>query len=483
MNRLDRSPLRPVLPSALAALLAAGVCVAPSTDARAACAAAPPSRCLRAGDRDPSFGFDGVAVHDLGNGSSRGAMDMVLLADGRVVMGGSSSLDGGENHDPTLVRVGPNGFLDGSFGTGGVVRIPLGEGNAIIQSVAVQPDGKILAAGGRDEDPFRQPGYTTGYLPRETFLFRFEANGDLDESFGVGGQVVVNTFPILRRYDRVLLQPDGKILVVGLGWSGTGEADYFVERYDSTGALDSSYGSAGVASTKEGLHWATYERAGATLAPDGSVLIGASVFAVGPYINCALVRVDANGALDPSFGTAGHVVFPQEAGDVCNLKAVTLQPDGKILAGGTFYEESDEQAFALWRLNDDGSPDLSFRKLGRSLTRITRYPVTTTTWAVLVEADGKIVEAGSNGGAEFDLARHKSDGRLDRKFGRRGVARIGRPFAPRTAVFDGAHAVARLPSGHLLVGGNPGHEGTFALTRVLDRPCIYDPNANQLSCP
>ena len=472
---------------ALACVAITTASIGPAARAEAGCRASAPARCLRAGEQDPTFGSFGYAIfHDLGNGLSRGAMDLALLPDGRIVMGGSSTTNGGVDHDPTLARFSANGQLDPTFGAGGVVRTILGPGNAIIQSIAVQSDGKILAAGGYDSNPLRIPGYTTGYVPDTSFLVRFEVDGALDTSFGDGGLVVVSTPGSSRRYERVLLQPGDGILTVGFQAGQTaGTSHYFVERRDGTGALDPAFGSGGIARAYDGhFRWTTYYRAGAALQADGKIVIGGAAFAVGPYLNCALARFDANGALDPGFG-GGQILLPQEPGEVCNIQSIAQQPDGKLLAAGAFYGDNAKMTFTLMRFAADGSPDTKFGRRGRVQTRVVKSPTTVTSHAVTVQSDGTIIEVGSTGGGEFDVVRHRPNGRPDGRFrsrpGRPGVVRTGRQGG-YTAVFDGAQAVALLPDGRILVGGNPGHIGTFALARYLATTCHYEPVGHTLAC-
>ncbi len=477
-----RSLARPSTRTVAAGIVAAA-CVLGASDAHARCRAQRPARCLKAGAIDPTFGVGEQPVfYDLGDGSSRGAMDMAVQPDGRIVMGGSSSLDGGSNHDATLARFTAQGLPDTTFGTGGVQRLDLGPGNAIVQSVALQADGKILAAGGHDADPSHQPGQTTGYVPRTSFLARFDVDGSLDPSFGAGGKVVVSGAGLYRGYQRVLVQGDGKILAIGL------EAGrLFVERYDAGGGLDPTFGSAGVAmALGSGFHgWTPYYRAGAVLQGDGKILIAGTAFGVGEHINCALARFDSSGALDPALG-GGERLVPQQPADVCNLQAVVQQADGKILASGAFYTAGSRQAFALMRFAADGSLDTSFGKGGRVLTVVDKRPTTITSHALALQPDGFVLQAGSDGGAVLDVTRHRPNGRRDSKFrgdgDAPGVVRVGDPHAVQTAVFDGAQAVVVLPEGGILVGGNPGHQGSFALVRLVAKPCLYDPRGPTLVC-
>jgi uncharacterized delta-60 repeat protein len=162
------------------------------------------------GDLDPTFGAGGTVVTDLGGADYPGAV--ALQPDGKIVVAGARSI--GPAATPrsgiVLVRYRSGGTLDATFGTGGLVVTELGDGTiAWVVGVALQPDGKVVVAGGmailadraRDGLPVRDVLYG---------LARYTSSGELDASFGTGGGRALDFFP-----ESLTLQPDGKILVVG----------------------------------------------------------------------------------------------------------------------------------------------------------------------------------------------------------------------------------------------------------------------------
>src|SRR5215471_17901057 len=191
------------------------------------------------GTLDTSFGTGGMVT--TGFGVSAEATSAVVQSDGKIVAAGFANLGGGDYF--ALVRYNSNGTLDTSFGTGGKVTTAfLSQGFSLAQanSVALQPDGKIVAAGiaaiGGGDD---------------FALARYSSNGTLDATFGTGGQVTtdfLNQGISLAQADSVALQPDGRIVAAGNAKVGGG-IDFGLARYNSNGTLDTSFGTSGKVTT------------------------------------------------------------------------------------------------------------------------------------------------------------------------------------------------------------------------------------------
>jgi uncharacterized delta-60 repeat protein len=213
-----------------------------------------------------------------------------------------------------LVRYNANGALDTGFGTGGKVKAPPGSANA----AALQRDGKILAAGAVPS------GAATDFA-----LARYNPNGTLDASFGTGGKVTTSIGPGNDSISGIGVQADGKIVVGGTTFNGTSE-DFAVARYNANGSLDTTFGSGGKVTTSLG---AFNDRANdLALQPDGKIVVVGNTFKSKDAAAFAVVRYNANGTLDPTFGTGGKVITAVGANDFA--AAVAIQPDGKVLVAG-----------------------------------------------------------------------------------------------------------------------------------------------------
>jgi uncharacterized delta-60 repeat protein len=378
------------------------------------------------GDLDPTFGTAGVVQTAIGSSATANAI--ALQPDGRILLAGSSYPGG-----LALARYAPDGALDSSFGTGGVLTGPV-EVTAL--GVAVQEDGKIVVAG-----RFRDSDFA---------LVRYTADGILDTSFGQDGVVIGPP----GQAESLAIQPNGMIVVAGFD-SDPDRADlnaFTLARFESNGTPDLGFGSNGVVRTRIGLAASAFAIA---LQPDGKIVAaGGSIPDVTPpYTAMTLARYLPNGRLDQTFGSDGVVSTPIGAG-FSGASDVALQPDGRIVATG-----NTDNDFAVARYEPDGSLDTTFGDHGSTTTQTGPSSYAT---AVALEADGSIVVAGS-ADETFALTRYHSDGELDPRFGYGGVA------TNTIGLHGGASAMAIQPDGRILVGGWASDETTtrFVLVRYL----------------
>jgi uncharacterized delta-60 repeat protein len=325
---------------------------------------------------------------------------------------------------PTTAKL--TGQLDPTFGIEGKVTTDLGSGIEEIHALVVQPDGKIVAAG--SSWPGLGPHFT---------LARYTTDGSLDPSFGDGGTVVTNLIGDEHDYAsaRALLQqPDGKLVAVGDAYQpDLGHSVFALARYNADGTLDMTFGDGGkvlAAVDREPSISREDEGHAAALAPDGKIVVG-GVSGLYPQ-DFALMRFNADGSVDTTFGTDGRVTTDFGASDT--IQGVAVLPDGKILAagyGGT-EEGNENEDFALARYNVDGSLDSGFGKGGTVLTDVSTNRDEAA--ALVVRPNGKIVVGGpAYVGVTlcatdacryfgYALAQYNPDGSLDKSFGQGGTA-------------------------------------------------------------
>jgi uncharacterized delta-60 repeat protein len=223
-----------------------------------------------------------------------------------------------------------------------------------------------------------------------------------------------------------------------------------VVRLDSTGALDSSFGTGGVVTLPASMQSITHT---AAIQPDGGILVGGGVVA-DPELDYdfRIARLlPADGQLDSTFGTGGIVVTP--AAGTVGANSVVEQPDGKILAGGdgkrNVLSGSKNRDFVVHRYLADGSSDTSFGEAGRSVISMgRRYDAVRT---LLLQPDGAILAVGYSAGGRSGrtaLVRLATDGILDPTFGRHGRQQLRLV----TRQEFGADA-ALLADGRIVTGG------------------------------
>jgi uncharacterized delta-60 repeat protein len=350
------------------------------------------------------------------------AFAAAIQNDGKIVAVGDSH-DGSFRWSFALMRYNSNGSLDTSFGTGGKVQTAVGGG---ARAVAIQSDGKIVAAG-------------YNYDTYEFVLMRYNSNGSLDTSFGTNGKVQ----PIIGQIGAVLaitIQSDGKIVAAGYSYNGIGN-DFAITRYNGNGTLDTTFGSGGIVITKTTAYLITgSEATSVNMQADGKI-----VTAGGSYI----IRYNSNGSLDTSFGVGGEVL----TGSYYEMTSgVAIQADNRILAAGSAYNGSGSYGFALTRYYSDGSPDTTFAGSGRVVTPVTGLYSFSLSTVVQDSVSGKIVAAGYS---QFEsvITRYNSDGTPDTSFASGGKI-ITTGYDYWGGINSSIHHIAVQADGKIVVVGS-----------------------------
>jgi uncharacterized delta-60 repeat protein len=351
---------------------------------------------------------------------------------------------------------GADGTLDPGFGTGGKVVSTLGFATCGGQGVVQQPDGKIVV-GGFIGDEF------LGNYPAVGHAFvvaRYDTDGTIDPTFGVGGRVFTSDGGETTIKDLVL-QPDGKLIAVGYRSSPPDPVQIRLVRYESDGSIDATYGTSGKVTA--GLAGGSVPGS-AVLQPDGKLLIAGTVpNSASPTYQGLVVRYNADGSPDMGFGTAGAVIF-DVPGIGEEFRAVVLEADGRFYATGQAADDSIpspdyEQDFLIAHFNADGSVDAAFGSGGHVTTEFAvEDNYTEAALSAVQQADGKLVAAGF-AGYHGAAARYNPDGSLDATFGDGGKVAI-----------DNASAYQLLlqPDGKLVMVGHVGRDDglVFSLTRL-----------------
>ncbi|MBI3468480.1 MAG: tandem-95 repeat protein [Planctomycetes bacterium] len=417
------------------------------------------------GTLDPTFGGgDGLVATDFEVGFTF-SNSLALQPDGKVLV--AARVAGPEK--VAIARYRMNGIPDPSFDNDGLVITPLQVFFGMRPTVAVQPDGKVIAAG------------VVGN-PLDFAMARYLPNGAVDTTFGGGdGLVITNLVSSSFPHDflnTVLVQPDGKILLAGYSSSDSTGHDWAIARYNSDGSLDPTFGGGnGFVFTDLGGPNSNDQIHSIVLQPDGKIV--AAGYGGAAETDFAVARYNADGSLDTTFGAgAGFVITSIGARD--EAYGLALQSDGKILIGG-FANLANAEAVVV-RYNSDGSLDGSFG--GGDGIVIVGFSGTDAVGSIAVQADGKIVITGSDDG-RVGVARFHPDGSPDLSFGGGDgmvtVSNYGAAFgqgsgAPTTGVLQ--------PDGKLVVTSTGSTGGAsnagFNLARFTG-PCILQPSPPTIS--
>jgi uncharacterized delta-60 repeat protein len=340
------------------------------------------------GTLDPAF--------NVGTGPSNGISDMVLQPDGKLLVSGSFQTVNGSNARG-VVRLLASGAVDNTFSTGTGPTF-----DAIVSSMALQPDGKIVIGG----------SFTQFNGANRRRIARLNATGSVDTSFqpGTGADNSVIA---------VALQPDGKVLVTGTFTSFNNQPWQRLVRLEANGGIDNTFVPVdGLNSSGFAFH----------VAPDGRFLLGGQFIKYNGHFQLRIIKAFADGAVDTS--------FMPNTGLNGVAYALARLPDGRILVGGEFAKYNGVTRRGLCRVWPDGAIDPSF-DTGEGFNDEVR--------ALAIQPDGRVVVAGYftrfNGVVRNRIARLMPDGSLDVS------------FDPGAGLSEGGLEVLLQPDGKILVGG------------------------------
>ena len=360
-------------------------------------------------------------------------------------------------HHSILERLEPRALFnavgpDVGFGDGGFARLDGFGDMDLARAVAVQADGKLLVAGGATS-----PSGWRG------IVVRFNPDGSRDASFDGDGVLVLD---LLDDVHSIAVLPDGRILLGGAHWNGSGFAG--LVRLSADGAVDNTFGTGGVAAVDLSSFGDAFNRI--AVAPDGKIVALSPANFVGGFDqgDFGVARFNPDGSLDTAFGGDGTVTtnFGHVNGQgLDSAYAVVFLPDGRILVGGTTMDfgpadgVTRDGGFALACYNDDGSLHAGFGDGGLVATR---FPDSVTTdwvnWGsgalhdLAVLPGGKILAAGTSSAGALTLARYNPDGSLDTTYSGDGLA------TATDGVTDGHYRLASLGDGGFAVAAGREHD-------------------------
>ena len=343
--------------------------------------ALPVARLNSNGTADPTFApaFPGFIFYS-----------MTLLASGKLLVAGRSALTNTSANN-TLLQLNTNGSLDTSF-------LPLFQTTGAITNVVRQSDGKLIASGGFSE--------INGQAV--SLLARFNTDGTLDGTYG-GSAAVAGSVNDLS------LQPDGKLLVMNSA---------YVQRLLPTGGIDNTFSSFQPNQVLIRL----------ALQPDGRILVASQSNSNSSIP--AIARLLANGSPDASFTAAGGAGIAR----MSNVRALVLQPDGRVLVAGTYTPATGSAFSTVRRLETNGTFDATFTP-----SAFLQNGVAATLNSLALQADGKLLVAGAfttvGGLASSNLTRLSTTGTVDSG------------FTPPAFTSGSVTKVLLQPNGRILLGG------------------------------
>ena len=326
------------------------------------------------------------------NGFNNSVFATKIQPDGKILVGGSFDYyeyNGNSYYAPYFIRLNSDGSPDFNFYYTFNADDNGWNLNGNVKTIDIQSDGKILI-GGEFEYYYED---STWYSPR---IMRFNSDGTFDDTLFVGDGFNGNV-------NKILIQPNGKILVGGDFWSYNNNNNWRIIRLNSNGTSDSSF------NTGDGINWDDYGGVyDIVLQSDGKIILGGDFYNYNGNNVDYIVRINSNGSYDNTF----------VIGDGFNdtVYSLGLQSDGKIIVGGNFdyYNNIDLYNGRIVRLGVNGEMDTRFG-----------YGLDNNVLSLYVQSDDKILVGGcmgvfyidNNNSVSIDeLVRFQSDCTLDFSF-------------------------------------------------------------------
>lgn len=312
-----------------------------------------------------------------------------------------------------------DGDLDPTFGSGGKVITDFNNTEDQLYRIAIQPDGKIVAIGST-----RTSSESSKYA-----LARYNPDGTLDATFGIGGKVKTVIANVLESATGLIILPNGKIMIAGsIAQPAASDSSFALLRYNANGSLDTTFGNGGIVTTNIGNYFDSIGRI--ALQSDGKIVAeGFTATFTGSSnqrkSDIVLARYNPDGSLDATFGNGGLVISDIDPDFADDALALMIQPDGKLVIAG-----ADREDFLVARYNSNGTLDTTFGNNGFTRTDMNNQSDDLAAGAIL-QPDGKIILAGFAQQAcctlqtAFAMARYTSNGLLDPTFGNGGKVVFG----------------------------------------------------------
>ncbi len=361
--------------------------------------------CIKNKCLDTSYGTNGTGIvtFDINAGVDSVINDTVIQpSDGKTIVTGYSAGTNGQQFFCT-VRYNTTGTLDTSFGNNGTVITNIGQVSEAT-AIGIQADNKIVIGGWSND------GSITSFA-----LARYNTDGSLDTNFGTNGIVTTTISTNGSTINSLVIRSDQLIVA-----AGTAGINYAAARYNTDGSLDTSFGG-GLGYISVAIPNVQVAAYGLAIQPDNKIVATGFYKPGNVEAQMVVVRGNANGALDLTFGTNGVVKANIGNKSVGNFLA--LDAGGNVVVVGSTANVNANNTFLVVRLTSSGAFDSTFGTNGIVTTAIGDI---SQAYDVALQADGKIVVVGSTTSSsnflnQFAIARYNTDGSLDNTFGTNGI--------------------------------------------------------------
>jgi uncharacterized delta-60 repeat protein len=312
---------------------------------------------------------------------------IVVQPDKKIVVCGNT---GSAPADSAVMRVNSDGSIDTAFGTAGTTVVDYFANSNECTDVTLQQDGKILSIGRA----------LNGAASYDYSITRYRTDGALDTTFATGGKYSLDYASATDTPNAILLESNGNMVLIGGSFSGA--LTIKAIRLDSSGTLDTTFGLAGTFTHSiAGITSANTKK----ILKDnsGNYYFVGNITAAGTTA-ARIFKTDSTGTLDTTFGTAGTATFFPSGYSTSGVADAYLQSDGKIVVLGGF---TTPYGYFVARYTTSGQLDTSFGQLGTGY-RITLFPsyVLTSAMRLFLLSDNRfyVFGIGYNGTSYFPIA-------------------------------------------------------------------------------
>jgi gliding motility-associated-like protein/uncharacterized delta-60 repeat protein len=359
-------------------------------------------RAQQEGSLDNTFGVDGEVLLTVGTGCN--LKSVILQPDGKLLVGGSTNLGTSSADQFYIARMSANGALDPSFASTGSRIFGDSINNQYRQTLALAADGGILYSygAGANKKPLLGKLTTDG---ASVFSVGPYSIGPASYTHNITGMSYNSTA------DRIGL----------VGFVSYTDSYIITSKHTGSGAIDNNFNGNGKIYMDNNFHSTLKFTSGKGVISmdDGSMLLlGISSAKAAPAFvpDFAVIKLRSDGTLDPNFGNAGISSYNSGSSSISS-SAIKLAPDGKILVAG-----ASANNFILYRLNADGSQDVSF-----SVAPLDYSGSNDNYTSISIQPDGKILASGTAivGGLTIGIVvRYMTDGTIDQTFGTNGIMEL-----------------------------------------------------------
>ncbi|WP_264520661.1 T9SS type A sorting domain-containing protein [Flavobacterium sp. N1994] len=330
------------------------------------------SRVFPTGSLDTSF-------NNYGYRSFSNVLEAVTIqSDGKILVAGGSY----------VTRLNSDGSFDSSFNSTGYIYLDSNGNSMTIKTLSMLSNGKIIAT-----------GYVSNGTDTDFAIIRLNSNGTIDTFFDLDGVTTLPLSGSNEILFATKIQTDGKIVVAGRRQVTTG-TDYIISRFNTIGSLDTSFGTNGIVTSTTGIQSIDFQSdgkivtAGNYTSPSNSSTSSSSISVSSSFLYAKRYNID--GSIDATFS----VLKPSyRTNNVYQKPQVNCLSSGKILISGTYYDSiTTNTQFALNQFNSDGTPDTSFSSTGTVYVGSSSFNADLKSLSsfLIVEPDGKILTGGTN---------------------------------------------------------------------------------------